>query len=75
METILKLTGRLDRRAKSKPAVQGVPLPGLVAEAIADRSRTDPLSRRKSWMKHIGKLKSLRKENARINRIIERAFG
>ena len=30
--------------------------------------------RQRPWMKHIGKLKDLRKETVRVNRIIEQAF-
>jgi hypothetical protein len=36
--------------------------------------KTSPTAGHKPWMKHMGKLKDLRKESARITRVIEEAF-
>lgn len=61
------------RRAKSLAAEQGIPLRELVSQALAEK-----LGRRngdqKPLMRHFGELRDLRKETARINRIIETEF-
>src|SRR5947199_322941 len=66
--------GKGTGRAKSKAAAQGVPLRPFVTEAVEDKLKSSPTSGRKPWMKHVGKLKDLRKETQRINRVIEKAF-
>jgi predicted RNase H-like HicB family nuclease len=43
-----------------------------IKEAIAAWLWTE--DRRRPWMKHIGKLKGLRKETQQINKVIEEAF-
>lgn len=74
MKTTLEIPDALFRRAKSAAAEQGIPLRELVTEALAEklrgRSRQD-----KPWLKAFGKLRSLRKETARVNRIIGEEFG
>ncbi len=47
---------------------------GLASEALADKLRGRG-GRDKPWMKAFGKLRSLREETARINRIIAKEFG
>lgn len=73
MKTTLEIPDALFRRAKSAAAEQGIPLRELVSEALAERLR----GRRgedKPWLNTFGKLHRLRKETARINRIIEEEF-
>jgi hypothetical protein len=73
MKTTLEIPDALFRRAKSAAAERGIPFRELVAEALADKlsaGRSDE----KPWMKSFGKLRALRKETARINRIIEVEF-
>ena len=59
---------------KSAAAEQGIPLRQLVSEAIADKLRAQ-CGVDNPWLKTFGKLRSLRKETARINRIIQETFG
>jgi hypothetical protein len=49
-------------------------LRALVSEALADKLRVQSDRDSKPWMKTFGKLRHLRKETARINRIIEKEF-
>ena len=73
MKTTLEIPDALFRKAKSAAAEQGIPLRALVSAALEEK-----LSARKTedkpWMKAFGKLRDLRKETARIDRIIEEEF-
>jgi hypothetical protein len=71
MKTTLEVPDSTFRRAKSKAAEQGIPLRQFVTEALEDKLRTGPAPQQKPWLKHVGKLKHLRKETKRINRVIE----
>jgi len=71
MKTTLEVPDSIFRRAKSKAAEQGMPLRQFVTEALEDKLRTLPAPPQKPWLKHVGKLKHLRKESKRINRVIE----
>jgi hypothetical protein len=73
MKTTLEIPDALFRRAKSAAADQGIPFRELVSEALAEKLRVRDRGD-KPWMQSFGKLRSLRGENARINRIIEEAF-
>jgi len=42
-----------------------------VTEAVKDKLAADAKACEKPWVKHMGKLKHLRKETGRINRLIE----
>jgi hypothetical protein len=75
MKTTLEIPDAVFRRAKSKAAERGIPLRQFVTEAVEDKLKTAPAAGQQLWMKHIGKLKHLRKETARINKIIEEEFG
>ena len=75
MKTTLEIPNAVFRRAKSKAAEQGVPLRQFVTEAVEDKLKAAGARGRKPWMKHLGKLKDLRKETERINKRIEQAFG
>jgi hypothetical protein len=74
MKTTLEIPDTLFRRAKSKAAEQGIPLRQFVTEAVKDKLKADSATGQKPWMKHMGKLKDLRKETMRISRVIEEAF-
>ena len=74
MKTTLEIPDALFRRAKSAAAEQGIPLRELVSEALAEKLRTQGATA-KPWLKAFGKLRRLRKETARINRIIQDEFG
>lgn len=73
MKTTLEIPDALFRRAKSAAAERGIPLRELVSEALAERLRRPVQD--KPWMQTFGKLRGLRKESTRINRIIEEEFG
>ena len=64
----------LFRRAKSAAAEQGIPLQELVSKALAEKFGAQA-GNDKPWLKTFGKLGGLRKETARINRIIGQDFG
>jgi hypothetical protein len=74
MKTTLEIPDTIFRRAKSKAAEQGIPLRQFVTEAVKDKLKMPPAAGQKPWMKHIGKLKDLRKESQRVNQAIEEAF-
>jgi hypothetical protein len=74
MKTTLEIPTTTFRRAKSKAAEQGIPLRQFVTDAVEDKLKTAPARGHKPWMKHMGKLKDLRKETQRIHKLIERAF-
>lgn len=71
MKTTLEIPDPIFRRAKSKAAERGIPLRQFVTEALEDKLNASPPPSRKPWIKHLGKLKHLRKETERINRLIE----
>jgi len=74
MKTTLEIPDALFRQAKSAAAEQGVPLRALVSQALAEKLRARGFQD-KPWLKTFGKLRGLRKETARIGRIIEEEFG
>lgn len=73
MKTTLEIPDALFKRAKSAAAEQGIPLRALVADALTEKLRGRG-GDEKPWMNSFGKLRGLRKETARINRIIEQEF-
>ena len=74
MKTTLEIPDAVFRRAKSRAAEQGIPLRQFVTEAVEDKLKISPADARKPWMKHVGKLKHLRKETQRIDKLIEERF-
>jgi hypothetical protein len=74
MKTTLEIPDRIFRRAKSKAAEKGMPFRQFVTNAVEDKLKESPGSGQKPWMKHVGKLKHLRKETVRINKLIAKAF-
>jgi len=73
MKTTLEIPDSIFRRAKSVAAERGIPLRALISEALAEKLREDN-SRGKPWMAGFGKLRHLRRETAKINRIVEGEF-
>jgi hypothetical protein len=73
MKTTLEMPDFLFRRAKSAAAERGIPLRQLVTEAVQEKLRTS--SQERPWMKHMGKLKSLRGERKQIEKRVDEAFG
>ena len=74
MKTTLEIPNTIFRWAKSKAAEQGIPLRQFVTEAVEDKLKAAPAPGQKPWMKHMGKLKDLRRETERISKVIEQAF-
>ena len=73
MKTTLEIPDGIFRRAKCVAAERGIPLRVLITEALADKLRADNRSS-KPWMTAFGKLRHLRRETAKVNRIIEAEF-
>lgn len=75
MKTTLEIPDAVFRRAKSKAAERGVPLRQFVTEAVEEKlTASAGAAQKRPWMKHVGKLKDLRKETKRINKAIDDAF-
>ncbi len=74
MKTTLEIPDAVFRRAKSVAAERGIPLREFVTEAVKDKLASHAKATDKPWMAAFGKLRRLRKETARINRIMEDAF-
>ncbi len=75
MKTTLEIPDAIFRRAQSKAAERGIPLRQFVTEAVEEKLKYTTFQPGKQpWMKHIGELKHLRKETARINKTIEDEF-
>ena len=72
MKTTLEMPDFLFRRAKSVAAERGIPLRQFVTEAIQEKLKTTPTE--KPWMKHLGKLKHVRKERKQIEKHVEDTF-
>ena len=72
-KTTLEIPDAILRRAKSVAAERGMPLRAFISEALAEKLRADN-RRAKSWMSAFGKLRHLRKETAKINRVIQEEF-
>ena len=74
MKTTLEIPDLLFRRAKSVAAQRGIPLRQFVTEAVQDKLSAGSGPSPKPWMRHLGKLRHLRKETGQINKRIEEAF-
>jgi hypothetical protein len=71
MKTTLEIPDPIFRRAKSVAAERGIPLREFVTEAVREKLSVPAKAGEKPWLQHMGKLKHLRKETKRINRLIE----
>lgn len=74
MKTTLEIPDPIFRRAKSAAAQRGIPLREFVTQAVKDKLATSGKTVEKPWMAAFGKLRHLRKETARINRLMEEEF-
>ena len=74
MKTTLEIPDAVFRHAKAKAAEQGIPLRQFITEAVSDKLRAESRIREKPWVKLAGKLRRLRKETARIDKLIELEF-
>jgi hypothetical protein len=74
VKTTLEIPDAIFRRAKSEAAERGIPLREFVSEAVRDKLANRGRATEKPWMAAFGKLRRLRKETSRINRIIEEEF-
>jgi hypothetical protein len=74
MKTTLEIPDATFRRAKSRAAEQGIPLRQFVTEAVEDKLKAGVPASSKPWMRHVGKLKDLRKETRRIDGRISEQF-
>ena len=72
MKMNLELPDFLFRRAKSMAAERGIPLQEFVTQAVQEKLKIP--SHEKPWMKHLGKLKHLRKERRQIEKRVKAAF-
>ena len=72
MKTTLEIPDFLVLRAKSVAAERGIPLRQFVTEAVQEKLKVT--SQEKPWMKHLGKLKHLRKESREVEKRVEEAF-
>jgi hypothetical protein len=72
MKTTLEIPDSIFRRAKAKAAEQGMPLHRFVSEAVAEKLRSGSPARMRGAL--AGKLRHLRKENARVQSLIDLEF-
>jgi hypothetical protein len=70
----LEIPDAILRRAKSVAAERGILLREFVTEAVKDKLGDTGKTSQECWMTAFGKLRHLRKETARINRLIEEEF-
>jgi len=64
MKTTLEIPDAIFRRAKSAASERGVPLREFVTDAVKEKLASKTKAGEKPWLKHMGKLKHLRKETA-----------
>jgi len=74
MKTTLEIPNPIFRRAKAKAAEMKIPLRQFVSEAVAEKLESKPESGVKRVLELAGGLRHLRKETARINKLIEEEF-
>ncbi len=77
MKTTLEIPDPVFRRAKAKAAERGQALRTFVTEALQEKlaGRQAPRGADHApWMKGFGQLRPLRRETARIQRVIDREF-
>jgi uncharacterized protein (DUF302 family) len=72
VKTTLEIPDFVFRRAKSMAAERGIPLRQFVTEAVQEKLKTTAHER--PWMRHLGKLKHLRKERKQIEKRVEKTF-
>ena len=71
-KTTLEIPDAVFRRAKSVAAERGIPLRQFVTEAVKEKLSGASPRPPKPWLKHMGRLRHLRKETARIMALVEK---
>lgn len=71
MKTTLEIPGAVFHKAKSTADERSIALREFVTQAVEGKIAQSKKISERPWLKHMGKLKRLRKETARINRLIE----
>jgi hypothetical protein len=71
VKATLEIPDPVFKQAKTRAAMRGIPLRQYVTEAIQQKVRTES---EKPWMKTIGGLRHMHKENVRIQQIIDEEF-
>lgn len=74
MKTTLEIPDPVFRRAKSAAAGHGISFREFVTEAVEAKLAAERKASERPWMAAFGKLRRLRKETAKITRIIEEEF-
>lgn len=74
MKTTLEIPTPIFRRAKAKAGEQGISLRQFVSEAVAEKLGTESKAGVKARIKLAGRLRPLRAETARINKLIAQEF-
>ena len=74
MKTTLEIPDPVFRRAKARAAEQGIPLRQFVTDAVEEKLGNGDSKDEKPWMKCLGKLRHLKSDLRRIDRIIEEEF-
>ncbi len=74
MKTTLEIPDSVFRQAKARAAQQGIPLRQFVSEAVEEKLGASERTREKPWVRMAGGLRHLRKESARIRRLVEEEF-
>jgi len=73
-KTTMEFPDKVLKKAKALAAERGVPLRELVTNAVEREIRENEKNAEKPWMKTIGALRHLHKENVRIQKIIDEEF-
>ena len=74
MKTTLEIPDPIFRRAKAKAAEQNIPLRKFVSDAVEEKLNEKTPRRAAARSRLFGGLRHLKKETARINRVIEEEF-
>jgi hypothetical protein len=74
MKTTLEIPDTIFRRAKSAAAERGIPLREFVTQAVKEKLEGNGPQASKPWLAAVGKLRHLRNETAKLNRLIEEEF-
>ena len=78
VKTTVEIPDSLFRRAKARAAERGQPLKEFLTEAVQEKlagRRPGPDPQAPPWMRGFGRLRALRRETAKIQRIIDATFG
>ena len=70
----VEIPDSVHRRANAGAAGRGDPLGQFVTEALVEKLRGECRTTDKPWLASVGRLRHLRRETARISKIIEEEF-